>query len=862
MPNSLTGDFDAIVQVSPATANRLLASLHQNWGDDNGVRTLPHRSVIRIDDPGLSGDLAGVRGTAYVQLGAPLGAIVPSAPTDVDVSIWIRARYRADAGSTPLPEFVHAKVTARFRIEPEPPGAPPGLGATVSSNDSHITVTEHGLSVVDAKKIAALVRWFLRTRIDAVLPLDGTLPSGVAGPVGMQDAQGRQAVAFPVALGAAAASGNPGDVILGSSDFAMAVSKDFILSLVQPSLDALKPLKPTFTISAYGATAHYTVTISTAQATWFPDGRIRIHVAGKATTPAWWAPNVSFTVGQDLKLVFHFPAFSDGVVASIVPQGEVSATASAGGPLAGTAESIAKSNAKARFVQARENAIAQAAPLIDQAMARIQLLKQVLSEIDAAATLPYDGVEPGPDGIALRGRVVLSPRKASRIEFNELGDGTGYTAFDTWVPGGRVTSFQWTWWRSDYPTNVLTGGPEVKSRTHSDRFLLQEPNLPALPYVPPPSSGGTVTAASANVATDVLVDPGTPVWGQVCLQVYGEHTHPVNGGLYSVSESFILQPLLACSFALPFELPTTKKIPIKLLLFDPDPPDFTPILHVDLGTGMTQPGASATKVLVVAAAGDPAADLAAVREALQASGVGRTRLLIAVTTPAGPDAISRSFATVARQLQRDHPGAILAFAPDGDWTGQFDLRAGGGPALRFMDAGGRLAFRHDGRPDVGALAQALRQHLDSGAGPVRLRRLQPYVRPGDRAPDFALDLASGRRTYLRRLRGRPAAIAFAPPDAATFEPLAARLARGRNADAADRANMIVVLYDGGRIDAAWVRRAVHADAAVVLDAGNAVGQSYGIQARPTLVLVDRDGRVSTTQVVPALASREIDSPHA
>ena len=50
MSNPLTGDFDAILQVSGSTVNRLLASMHQNAFTNRNLPSFPHTVQIRIGD--------------------------------------------------------------------------------------------------------------------------------------------------------------------------------------------------------------------------------------------------------------------------------------------------------------------------------------------------------------------------------------------------------------------------------------------------------------------------------------------------------------------------------------------------------------------------------------------------------------------------------------------------------------------------------------------------------------------------------------------------------------------------------------------------------------------------------------------
>jgi len=73
MSNFLTGDFDAVVQVSRGTVNRLLATTHQiRQGYSKKMPISPQQLVSRIG--GYESVTVGerqVHGTAWVQISVP-----------------------------------------------------------------------------------------------------------------------------------------------------------------------------------------------------------------------------------------------------------------------------------------------------------------------------------------------------------------------------------------------------------------------------------------------------------------------------------------------------------------------------------------------------------------------------------------------------------------------------------------------------------------------------------------------------------------------------------------------------------------------------------------------------------------------
>ncbi len=174
MPNNLTGDWEAVVEVGVRQINGLLATLHQKGdGEDESLQLL-HSTTLRVGDPprrfpdvgdfgdwvleyhrthkGVrAGDLAEyvtssappgaarrmkdlisqfpteieippdiVRGTARVQVSSPTLSVPSGSTSEVEVSAHIRAHYTPDAGTTDLPQPIHGEVRATFELRVEP----------------------------------------------------------------------------------------------------------------------------------------------------------------------------------------------------------------------------------------------------------------------------------------------------------------------------------------------------------------------------------------------------------------------------------------------------------------------------------------------------------------------------------------------------------------------------------------------------------------------------------------------------------------------------------------------------------------------------------------------------------------------
>jgi len=108
--NFLTGDFDAVFQLSRGTVNRLLATTHQNrQGYSKKMPLSPQKLVSRIGGyESVNVGEGQVRGTAWVQISVPTIEIVPNSTEELIIECWIRARYRADPDTVPLPQFLYS----------------------------------------------------------------------------------------------------------------------------------------------------------------------------------------------------------------------------------------------------------------------------------------------------------------------------------------------------------------------------------------------------------------------------------------------------------------------------------------------------------------------------------------------------------------------------------------------------------------------------------------------------------------------------------------------------------------------------------------------------------------------------------
>jgi peroxiredoxin len=872
MANDLTGDFDAVVEVSVNAINAILATLHQNEPSEENDPGFLHSFALRVGDPpklsfahiaqvqqwlvqlqgggeggsaqaisdkappGASADIndaitkaqqeaqddllitpAVVRGLAQVQLSTPTVSFPSNSTAEVTAHVDLRARFRPDPHSLVMPEFIHGEVQVTLSVSP--PKALVRyrggklLEVSLPSSDSKIqfiAAAGAGLDGQEVAKIETALRTALRRHFE---------PMNVALPAGFQFTRfkalgsgGNQALALPVQLSdrpqpAINSVNNP---FLDSSDaFAIAVSKEHILSLVQPSLDALKATHPQF--SAAGAV--YTVTFDVAAATWV-SGKIRIDIQGHANTPAWWAPNVSsFNVAQDLALELHEPAQT----IDVVPVGQPSVSVNVNGPLGGLIAGLAQPIVLNQFATERDKALAAAQSQIQQALSGGGNINDALKSFDKSAHARLKGLDTTGAGLILRGAIATSQRPQPVVEFTETGDGTAFTALQSWIPGGKIEQFEWSWVEKK---TVIPWEGTTHVAVHKHRFIL--PKTRGLP--------------------------------QVCLRVVGKHVFPGQlwgvqalppGGWVSVEGGDTCKrPGLDLTFTMPS---WWDKLMIPIWMPDPPPDGVLEEAiagHVDVLASSRRPGERGANSVVHFADLQGGSPLQALDHALSQHKRRDAAITLVLVLPRATFRNSR--AAVEEQL-----GALRAFSGsllvtedyEGGWARTFGTER---PATYLVNARGEFVWKHAGALEAPSFAAALDQHLMSGPAP-EAKALRMAVRPGKRALDVLLQAGDDDRLALRRLQGRPVLLNFWQSwSAPCLREL--RHLQGLHREAG-RDRPVVIAINGGEAPerVAEVCRKHELTLTVVHDLEQRIARRYGVSCWPTTVSINADGIVDRIQ---------------
>ena len=887
MSNFLAGDFDAVFQLSRGTVNRLLATTHQNKeGYSKKMPLSPQTLVSRIG--GYESVTAGegqVRGTAWVQLSVPTIEIVPNSTEELIIGCWIRARYRADPDTVPLPQFIHGKVRVTFIVKLTSENNVPIFRLKVSDDDKKIGFDSTELDAITEQLILTVLRPLLRKGLTAYLTLPKTLPVGMSHLKGL-GAGGLQVLALPLSLPGGkdlpATSASISN-ILGSSDFSFAISKEYILGLTQTYLDELKQLKPQFHISATPyPEATYTNHVHTAVATWNGNGQsgtLSFYCEGDVTTPSVWWPNADWDT--KLGISISFGSNTQGLILSAA--GDPAVHVDIHGPVGWIVEGKAENNVRSKAKAIRDQVISKIQEQVDYILPQIlDQIGSILRRVDVAANIVLKTVDFTPDGVVFHGAVTVSQRKhPPQVKIEELTDGTGYTAFDNWISGGWITdySWEWHWWKVDPSTGLpistpmwsSTGDPdspgewigrhlnqlknppegyESHKEKYADRFVLLGKELPGLSK-PENTKAGALCLRVSGWNIDHTTGEEVPVSGlhvvNMNLRDYtysGEANYLQAGigvaGCYSEGGGGSPLDFTPIQFT-----PKGCLTPAVWYYKDRDFGGDWQVGYVDLFATVQSNRARLDKTnVIVQFVGEEKglSSLAVIRDALHHAGRTNAGAAVIVILRQGlaQELSPESFDKI-RSFDQNLANVRLMVMEDirGNWSKAFGIRmdASNVSAIRGINAEGRIFLQSDVPLECSALARELCQHLEPSPAP-RSRLIGPPIMAGERVPNFLLKTEADSVLRLSNLRGSNVVLSFGRHWSA---PCLATLLRMQNRKekferAGIKALAVLTEADKEKIDA--VRRKYGLTFPIIPDPAGAIAKRYSIQMWPTLLSLD------------------------
>ena len=875
MANLLTGDYGAVVQVSEATINRLLASMHQNAWEVVSTPSFPHSTGLRLGD---DGSIDGVRGTAWAQVGVPRMHFLNGSTDSFNIEAGLRIRYRPDENTTPLATYSLGTLHATYRITEIDPSCFGwgGLASqymwlsvvygSISFDGSYADDELTAIGLVDVptanqqlsrqlayllvKKFAAVPQKmsdrFRQHLFKSILEPDGSITEAppALGSIIPDVPVGGRAVAIPVDL----AGGEPSPASINSvehallrgRDLAAAVSREAIMAVVQPAVDQLRAYAPAiqvqWDITVLGQVVDtestvYHVGVDQASAEWIPQDStaiIKLSAAGHAHTESVLP---DFTFSLNFSLHVGFDAVSEGLTLSA---GSTYLQMHSSIPLPSGVWDTVKLNIGST-IQPLAAALVSDPGVVSLATSFSSYSAEVrnqLAKLDNMATAHFDEASFYLSGIVFRGWISTAGRWDVQVVFDKVDDDT-ISALHTWIPGGRVDHLAWTW---GWPPH----GGEPGGVAYDDRFVLRRP--PTFGRFGPMLSGTPI--------------PGLDGDGDVCLAIRGVFVNPITGEL----DPLVWDPICR-HFG--FRIPRRQDGP---RLFarnyarahgrgDPRPPG-----PVETGLHeVTQVGSSPTNTLVVFVhdrwTDDDARTLV--------DGVARcTRqdagLLVALVLPDG--ALDPSAADTSERVRAigDRLEAPLVVTEDVDasWSQALVVDGDGdGPSWRLLSPDGGLVWKEDERIDPGDLAAVLdgclypsRPATLSGA-PVQVE-LTPGVLAGILAighhwhpPGADPQCPPAAGVHSADLPLAVSAVSFVNKDAASSMAEVDRLRADNEGRDAHDPGVVLVVDGASEDDVRELSESLGPAFMVVADPDGSVTAGAGVRSWPTTIPIgDTQGR--------------------
>ncbi len=857
MANPLTGEFDAVLQVSGGTINRLLASMHQNQVVDPDRPSFPHSAALRIGDDRAA---EGVRGTIWAQMAVPRVELIHGATDRFELEVGIRARYRPDPETQPLPEFINGTVRAVYRLATVDPHC---LGWRAIASDyiwprvEHGSVSFTGTAVDDADIIQIArpvdddaIRAHLTTQLVALLSLQfSATPQKVTGPFRLGSLRslnfaGSSAVAVPIGLGADPPLGRLDSIdriFLGGSDFALAVSRDYILAQVQGALEQFTAgfdrrfsIRTEIDLGFFEVKVvdvHYRVVLTSATAEWMPvpgNGAavITVTISGEAQTSNS-SLNMRFKVTQRVSLTFD----SGAQAIVLAPLGSPSVDVSAGG-LLGAALDL--------FHGAIDSAITSEMPnMVDRfgeygMKSHIDDVAGQLRTLDRNASARLDRADFGPDGIVLGGRVSLTSLRPPMATFVKTNERDGYSAFESWIPGGRVDRFEWSW-------SWVNGGGTPGTDSEADRFLLR-------PRGGVPTKFGRMMGLSEPL-------PGLDGTGRICLNLKGVRVDPYTGDYVPVDSGW------HCS-RFGFGVPLHPNGDVRRLLLreyedsrprSPGPPREVGLVEVG-GAAADGEGAN-TLVAYVGDRWDPET-AAALRDGLSACRRDDAGLAVLVLFREGLlEGLGSEGWDEFRELAKGLEAPLLVNEDvHGGWSASLRLPSERGePAWRLISPRGGVTWMHDGRASADEVTAALDGYLfPSGAPSAEHQR--PGLDLGSRVSPGALyshfpgveEFACPPPPVGRGIGSL--VVTFAQSDSEASRAQVEQLRREQaESGEEDEGAFLAVVIDGPG-EAAAIEAEQGDGYATIPDPVGVIARRFEVRHWPTTVRVDERGIVTAVEV--------------
>lgn len=803
-------------------------------------------------DPIVNPDLIGVvgprvvpsllQGRAQLQLAPPTIELSDPSGKNLTVKLDVMARYFPDAHTSPLTEFLRGELQLSAGVDQVVSQQLNMIDVNIKADQISILFKQafppQPLSAEDSAALNLLIRNALRT---GFLPSSNPVPGNIdflrfkalTGNPNVVAVMLNMASFDPTTGRHIDPQENPGDpasitrnFLTAGDDWGFAAGAGFILGMIQFQPIANRSV-PLYNLSFKLPTVE------------FQPGRIVLTVKGHAEgSHVYSPPAFDFTATQAFTLKLVSTTGGPFNTVELVADGDVSVD-----PWYADVASLFQ---KGNIRDQRDANLRDIQPKVRDALDVQNLggfLNALLKPPDQAPGTPppqevklalaYTSWAITPGGIALTGSLAVPDWPAAHVEFQAIpantlgpgglagaggalvGSGPDYSALNSWIPGGTIQSYEWSYLGQPQPFDV-----------EANKFVL----IPS-----PPTSVVAMTAPGASsgpVSPVISVGPatagGVTPYGSLCLTVRGvrlsssglANSQPVSASSCGFTTVSVLQGLEATSGA----------AALKVALTQPGPSGLVEV--VGLAAAQNDATSRNTPNRLVHFADDKTASslgllLDALRESKRADAA---TIVIAVLSA---DQLAKA---------RFTPGIIYAEDGAGAWARAFAVKTSQRPLTLIAGPKGGVAWQQEGQLDSGKLAAVLAKYLVR-TGPVSQSVLRLNTRIGRPAPNFLMELAPGQRSTLRKISGRPIILVFWKSSIGVSLQAVLDLQK-TTGKGGGQGPLLLAINDG---DVPELAKKVAAEnrltAVLVPDAQRNISAAYGVNIWPTTVFLDASGLV-------------------
>ena len=766
------------------------------------------------------------QGVAQLQLAPPTIEVPDSTGSNLAVRLNIMSRYFPDPNTAPACEFARGDLLLTAPVNQVASQSGDVIAVNVNIGNAvnvsfNPTYSSSPLSLNDLVGINLLIRNALQT---SFLPSNSTLPARVKH---MQFKTLLTPVnTVGVLLNLNPTQGTPSSVndvfLSGTDDFGFAVGSDYIVQQFAQQLTFNVP-----PLSFYS----YSISVDTPTIE-LQTGKIVLKISGHAHSE--YLPDFNFTLTQAFTLKLAASVAGGPLnTAEIVISGDIGVDVTG---LSIFFDWIADDFISSALgpIRAQRNAVVQAHEQDVENMFNAnnilgnflnQLLNPALPPTGDAPpqnvnfVLSYTSIDITPSGIVLHGALTVSPWLTPVVTYQPIptnshlppgaiNQGPDYSAFNTWIPGGRITEYDWSYAGQSQPFDV-----------DQNRFVLEPGGLtlenPFI-YVGPGSGSQSgyqtlcLTVKGTRLSSAGVVTP-QPVTASIC----GYNTFPVVNGLNNVGINGANEGAAIIALA---QAGADGLVQV--------------VGHTPAQAHLDQKGTGTPNVVAHFADDKTSANLDFLAQAIADS--GRKDATTAVIAVLSAEQMTKS---------RFARGVIYGDSQSGGWERVFGLKNKSRPMTLIASPTGKVVWKQDGYIDVPTLAAALKQNLAAG-GAVQRCLLGVQLRPGRRAPNFVFGLAPNSGLTLRKLSGRSVILIFwrstSQPSIDAIGDLQATAA-----SASRRGPVVLAINDGESADVAQKALAANKlTPTLVTDPARMISTAYGVSIWPTIVLIDALGAVT------------------